>query len=331
MWHRYVVFSLVFLVLAMPPKAASSKKVVPSLKRDKEISLKGRYSYCVGVDEAGRGPLAGPVVCASCYVANDIEEIDGVVDSKASTENDREITYEKLINNPKITYGVAVISHSEIDEINILEATLKGMRTATTSLLEKLDKKVKKEDIIALIDGNKVPVDMPIHAVEVIKGDSCVFSIAAASIIAKVTRDRIMLELDKKYPQYNFKTHKGYPTFEHRTVLSQVGPSPVHRYSYGPVRDAALHFNIPFNTYVEKKKLKELQELESNEKPPKAGKKMKQLKAKVAVKAVKKAVNGAKVAEKAKDAVKVTKKPASYRESPVGARRSTRLKHITKF
>jgi hypothetical protein len=140
-----------------------------------------------------------------------------------------------------------------------------------------------------------------------------------------------MLELDKKYPQYNFKTHKGYPTFEHRTVLSQVGPSPVHRYSYGPVRDAALHFNIPFNTYVEKKKLKELQELESNEKPPKAGKKMKQLKAKVAVKAVKKAVIGAKVAEKANDAVKVTKKPASYRESPVGARRSTRLKHITKF
>ena len=308
------------------PAKPTSKKIIPSLKRDKEISLKGRFKYCIGVDEAGRGPLAGPVVCASCYVASDIEEIDGVVDSKASTEHEREITYEKLINNPKITYGVAIISHNEIDEINILEATLKGMRTSAVNLLAKLDKSIKKEEIIALIDGNKVPVDMPLHATEVIKGDSFVFSIAAASIIAKVTRDRIMLELDKKYPEYNFKTHKGYPTFEHRTVLSQIGPSPVHRYSYGPVRDAAVHFNIPFNTYVEKKKQMELKELESNEK--KSGGKMKQLKAKTVAKAAKKVYNGAKVTKKVKEEPKplrkIDKKKTST-SSPVGARRSTRL------
>lgn len=304
----------------MPAKPVS-KKTIPSLKRDKEISLKGRFKYCIGVDEAGRGPLAGPVVCASCYVASDIEEIDGVVDSKASTEHEREITYEKLINNPKITYGVAIISHNEIDEINILEATLKGMRTSVLNLLAKLDKSIKKEDIIALIDGNKVPVDMPLHAAEVIKGDSFVFSIAAASIIAKVTRDRIMLELDKKYPQYNFKTHKGYPTFEHRTVLSQIGPSPVHRYSYGPVRDAAVHFNIPFNTYVEKKK-----QIES-------GGIIKQLKAKSVAK-VKKVENGAKVAKKVKGGPKVLRRIDNSKSSlsPTGARRSTRLaQHKIKF
>ena len=184
---------------------------------------------------AGRGPLAGPVVTAACYVTNGVF-IEGIQDSKQTKEEEREAMYEVLTNHPDVHWAASVVSHTEIDEVNILQATMNGMRRSTQDLLKKLDKLKLKGTYIALVDGNRVPTEMPTDSQFVIKGDGSIFSIAAASIIAKVTRDRIMLELDKEFPQYNLAQHKGYPTFEHRTLLHKHGPCRIHRTSYGPVK-----------------------------------------------------------------------------------------------
>ena len=214
------------------------KKEYGSLSRNAENSAKGKhFEFIIGVDEAGRGPLAGPVVAAACMIDNSVKTIDGIMDSKALTkESDREIIYEQLINTPGVQYGVSVIDHKKIDEINILQATMLAMRKSTEDLLNKLKKDKFNNKIIALIDGNRVPEEMPIESKFVIKGDGSIFSIAAASVIAKVTRDRIMHDLHNQYPMYNFIQHKGYPTGEHVRALAKHGPCPVHRYSYGPVK-----------------------------------------------------------------------------------------------
>lgn len=210
-----------------------------SLSREKELGyMKGGLKYIMGIDEAGRGPLCGPVVAAACIIF-DGASIDGIVDSKAvSKEEDRETTYERLVNNPNVYWGVSIVSHTQIDEINILQASLLAMRQSAQDLLSKT-KKILGTDCLALIDGNKVPTDMPTAQSQfVIKGDSLIYSIAAASIIAKVTRDRIMHELDRKYPLYNLKQHKGYPTFDHRKVLYEIGPCEIYRFTFGPVKAA---------------------------------------------------------------------------------------------
>lgn len=183
----------------------------------------------------GRGPLAGPVVTAACYITNDVF-IEGIKDSKQTKEEEREEMYEILIKHPDVYWAATVVSHTEIDEVNILQATMNGMRRSTVDLLKKLEKQKVKGSYIALVDGNRVPTEMPIESQYVIKGDGSIFSIAAASIIAKVTRDRIMVELDKEFPQYNLAQHKGYPTFEHRSLLMKHGPCRIHRTSYAPVK-----------------------------------------------------------------------------------------------
>lgn len=140
------------------------------------------------IDFVGRGPLAGPVVTAACFIAPGLH-IDGINDSKQTTEEEREKMYEVLTSHPSVWWATAVVSHTEIDDVNILQATMNGMSRATIALLEYLKKSRKglKEIYFALIDGNRVPKDMPIDAEFVIKGDGSIFSIAAASIIAKVT------------------------------------------------------------------------------------------------------------------------------------------------
>lgn len=213
-----------------------------SLSREEETLLKGSYSEVIGIDEAGRGPLAGPVVAASCIILDGLE-IEGILDSKATTESQREEAYTTLTSHPSVVWAVSVVSHQVIDEINILQATLQAMRDSCKQVLNNLKKKKTKKNfldtnMIALIDGNKVPDSMPIDSKFVIKGDSFVFSIAAASIIAKVTRDRLMVGLDKQFPAYGFAKHKGYPTADHRAALHKYGPSAVHRLSYAPVKES---------------------------------------------------------------------------------------------
>ena len=222
-----------------------------SLPRDFERQqwLKGGVQYIMGVDEAGRGPLAGPVVAAACILEPDVD-IAGIQDSKATTEKQREQVYEQLVAHPGVYWAASVIDNTTIDDINILQATMLGMRSSAQQVLAKYphlsiacgSESGSIPKIQCLIDGNKVPQDMPTalyRSESVVKGDAKCYSIAAASIIAKVTRDRIMLALHERYPEYNFKQHKGYPVSSHRAVLQEIGPCEEHRFSYSPVKIAA--------------------------------------------------------------------------------------------
>ena len=178
-----------------------------------------------GVDEAGRGPLAGPVVAAA-VILDPCQPIAGLADSKTLSEAQRQ-SLADLIRARALTCALGRAEACEIDEINILQATLLAMRRAVDGLLRKPRR--------VLVDGNRCPaLAVPVQAV--VKGDSKVAAISAASILAKVARDREMRELDARYPGYGFARHKGYPTREHLTRLGSLGVSPVHRRTFGPVR-----------------------------------------------------------------------------------------------
>ena len=175
-----------------------------------------------GVDEAGRGSLAGPVCAAAVILPPDLE-IEGLNDSKKLTDKRRRALYD-VITDQAIAYGVAFASEQEIDEINILQATFLAMRRAVEQLARKPD--------LALVDGNREPDFGAIPIKTIIKGDSLSASIAAASILAKVTRDRYMEEQDKIYPQYGFALHKGYGTQAHYAALREFGACPLHRRTF---------------------------------------------------------------------------------------------------
>ena len=179
------------------------------------------YHVVCGVDEAGRGPLAGPVFAAAVILPQNLM-IDGLNDSKKLSEKKREILYDN-IKNLALTYAVAFATEHEIDEINILNATFLAMKRAVAKLNLKPD--------IVLVDGNKSP-ELEISTQTIVKGDSLSASIAAASILAKVERDRLMKNLSKKYPEYNFEKHKGYGTKMHIDLIKKYGPCEIHRKSF---------------------------------------------------------------------------------------------------
>ncbi len=184
---------------------------------EKELNDAGYAAIC-GVDEAGRGPLCGPVVAAACILPMGLV-IEGLNDSKKLTPKKRDALYDYICENA-VSYCIAEASVEEIDELNILEATLLAMRRAIDGLSVPAD--------FALIDGN-VARDFQIPARAIVKGDATSPSIAAASILAKVTRDRQCEELDRLYPQYGIAKHKGYGTKVHMDALREHGPSPIHR------------------------------------------------------------------------------------------------------
>ena len=194
---------------------------MPDYEYEKAAVSSGFNTVC-GVDEAGRGPLAGPV-CAAAVILPEDTVIEGLDDSKKLSEKKRERLYDE-ITEKAVAYCVAYGTLEEIESVNILEATFIAMNRAIDGL------KVKPD--FAIIDGNRVPKGIKIPCATLIKGDSKSMSVAAASILAKVTRDRLMLTYDEKYPQYNFKKHKGYGTKEHTELLKQYGPSPIHRLSF---------------------------------------------------------------------------------------------------
>ena len=190
-------------------------------KAEKDLHSKGFKNIC-GIDEAGRGPLAGPVVIAGVIMPED-SMIEGVNDSKKVSEKKRELLYDKIIEEA-ISYSVAIIGQDIIDDINILNAT----KTGVTKVVEGLDVKPNLIIIDALehIDTKGIPYE------SIIKGDAKCYSIAAASILAKVTRDRIMREWDLVYPQYGFAKHKGYGTAQHIANIKEYGICPIHRRSF---------------------------------------------------------------------------------------------------
>lgn len=190
------------------------------LQFEKEAAAKG-YCHICGVDEAGRGPLAGPV-CAAAVILPEGCVIEGVNDSKKLTEKKREQLYDVIIDTA-VSCSIAFGTVEEIERDNILRATMNTMRRAVEGLSVKAD--------YAMIDGNRLP-PLAIPCEYIVKGDARSMSIAAASILAKVTRDRLMLEYAKKYPEYAFEKHKGYGTQLHVEKIFEYGPSPIHRLSF---------------------------------------------------------------------------------------------------
>lgn len=204
-------------------KSESGKRLQLLLQHDRDFLNQG-FRSLAGVDEAGRGPLAGPVV-ASAVIVRDFSFSVSVDDSKKMTPRSREAAYEEILE--KCSVGIAVVEHDVIDRINILQASLQAMEEA-----------VMKLGVIpdgVLIDGNKTP-RLPFRQFPIVDGDAKSFSIACASVVAKVTRDRMMDYYDEIYPNYGFKKHKGYGTAQHVTALKKHGPCRIHRKTFEPVK-----------------------------------------------------------------------------------------------
>ena len=211
----------------MPKTAVTPKKQTVS---GPDFSLEDKIPGPVcGIDEAGRGPLAGPVVAACVHIPKDVrvfEFIKYINDSKKLTDKKREFLFIKITEH--CSYGIAHCTPYEIDEMNILQASLTAMERAFALMPQQAEH--------ALIDGNKIPKNLPCSCTPVVKGDARSISIAAASILAKVTRDRIMRALAQDHPHYGWERNAGYPTAEHRAALALHGPTEHHRRSFGPVR-----------------------------------------------------------------------------------------------
>ena len=197
---------------------------MPDLFYENQLRSEG-YRSIAGIDEAGRGPLAGPVSAAAVVLPDDYTH-SVLNDSKQLSEKKRELLYEEITGDKRIRWASAMVDPGKIDEINILQATYLAMRLSFEQL--------KPRPKIALIDGKPVK-HFPGKHKALVKGDSLSLSIAAASIIAKVERDRLMIAYDEEYPGYGFARHKGYGTVAHRDALMKLGPCPIHRRSFAPV------------------------------------------------------------------------------------------------
>ncbi len=196
------------------------------------------HKIIIGIDEAGRGPLAGPVVSGAIIID---KRIDGVKDSKSLSGKKREALFD-IIKEKCVAFGVGIASPEEIDRINILNASLLSMKRAVDSLKMNLQNRGSylSKDVIALVDGNRRIKSFNLPQKTVVKGDSKIYQISAASIIAKVVRDRMMCSFDKRYPEYNLCKHKGYPTKEHKLLIKKYGASEIHRKSFKGVNEQNL-------------------------------------------------------------------------------------------
>jgi len=278
----------------MEPKQISSDSTasdiwcLPRMQEKIILSSANKVRFVMGIDEAGRGPLAGPVVAAAAIVPVDI---DGITDSKKITkEKDREDLYKAITESPEVRWAVAVMDAPFIDKVNILQATMRGMSAAATALVanagspsiieigeeivpiipsstieqngcyvitnnssdgkdsvknekSKVVAVTSADEYYALVDGNRVPPDMPCESDSIVKGDSKEYAIAAASILAKVTRDRLMRDYHNLWPEFGLEQHKGYPTAAHMQAVKTIGASPIHRMTFRPLKDMTFDKN----------------------------------------------------------------------------------------
>jgi ribonuclease HII len=197
---------------------------------EKRLHQEG-FAKVAGIDEAGRGPLAGPVVAAACILPPGFM-LEFLNDSKQLPSSKREILFQSLTKNPEVIFGIGIVDEKTIDRVNILQATFLAMKAAIENLQVIPD--------FLLFDGNKAPLtSFPYQCI--VKGDSLSISIAAASIIAKQTRDHLMEELDNRFPQYGFAKHKGYGTREHLDAIEKWGPCEIHRKSFEPIASYGIY------------------------------------------------------------------------------------------
>ena len=217
----------------MPRAASPARTARPHLEHETRLRASGgNVQVIAGIDEAGRGPLAGPVVAAAVVLPADFAHRH-LHDSKKLSPTRRASIYRELTTDPAISWACAALEPAEIDRLNILRATHEAMRRALLALPGRPDH--------ALIDG--LPVEaFPVPHTALVEGDAISLSIAAASVVAKVTRDRIMEEWDARFPAYGFSRHKGYSTSQHLAILARDGPCPIHRYSFRPVAEPHLAF-----------------------------------------------------------------------------------------
>jgi len=212
---------------SVPPRLKASRKNNPDLLYYERLLKDRGNDLIIGVDEAGRGPLAGPVVAAAVALKS-VDFENRIDDSKKLNFNIRQKAFEEIIR--KSIFGISVVNEKIIDRINILQASRLAMQEAVVTLTKKIEG-LSLLNVHVIVDGNmSLKLDWP--STDIIKGDAKSKSIAAASILAKVTRDRIMQEYDSVYPEYGFARHKGYPTQEHREILNRIGPSVIHRKSF---------------------------------------------------------------------------------------------------
>ncbi len=208
------------------------KQQSPTLEEEKKLWSRG-YSIVVGVDEVGRGPLAGPVVSGACFLENSSEEdlkrllSLGIKDSKKLSEKKREAVYEEVKKLSFVKWGIGVVDEKMIDKINILQASLLAMKIAVENL-----KIQNTQSVFLLVDGRELVPDLLINQKSIIGGDAKIFSISLASIMAKVTRDRMMQKYAEKYPEYEFQKHKGYGTKLHFEAIKKYGACEIHRKSF---------------------------------------------------------------------------------------------------
>ena len=213
--------------------------LLPSTKEELRLSSQGYV--IVGVDEVGRGPLAGPVVAAAAWVdpvyfEKDFKLRNCIRDSKTLSEKQRNKVFDFLEKKASFKIGIGEVTPKTIDRINILNASLLAMRLAVEDLVPK----IKQRNVLLLIDGNKIVPGLNYSQRYIIKGDQKAFSIAVASIYAKVYRDNIMIEYHQNFPNYGFDTHKGYGTQKHMKALEENGACEIHRQSFGPVKNSAV-------------------------------------------------------------------------------------------
>jgi len=206
---------------------STTKAVMPKTSPDYSFESRHAGPVC-GVDEAGRGPLAGPVVAAA-VILTPKSIPSGLNDSKVLSQPRRELLLNEMLTRNDIFVSLGIAEPEEIDRLNILHASMIAMRRAVEGL--------PHLPAMALIDGNRLPPNMPCAAQAIVKGDAKSLSIAAASIAAKVTRDRLMIEADIRFPGYGLAGHKGYPTKAHKVALQRLGASPIHRHSFKPVAE----------------------------------------------------------------------------------------------
>ncbi|KAF3361428.1 Ribonuclease HII [Chlamydiales bacterium STE3] len=204
--------------------ARVTKRLRNLVKFEEEVRQQG-YKMIAGIDEAGRGPLAGPVTAAACIIPEGCF-FPNINDSKKLSASQREALFCQITETPSIFFGIGIINHTMIDAINIYQATIQAMLLAVKNLVVKAD--------FLLVDGLSLPHE-DIPAKKIIKGDTLSQSIMAAAILAKVTRDRLMIKYDEEWPEYGFKQHKGYSTKQHFEALKLYGPSPIHR-NFKPVQ-----------------------------------------------------------------------------------------------